>query len=535
MQVGGIGVIRNPATGTHYTALEAFNLFTTLVNEVSLISHGSISAVVIKLSIARANEHLSPYYHIRQGYIFKTPVKSILVKILTECYTGPPNLHIGARSNRQELHLPYVRNRPFEAATERSVVEEVKIQTEVYCNGLSNRHHTVLDPICPSVLYCGPLVQLEYWNRATQTMWSPVGGKRVDEPSGTDKQLLLNYLASPTNKFIIVMELLEGYMTIKSATQQYPGYKDRILAMAAFPLHILHNYGYNHNDYHSENCMINLNIAYFTNDVGYVGHNPNYMGKPMMIDLGRVDKKTQAELRIWGTAISYDQQMQLINRDTGGVFGPRGAMRSAGSYMPTGTDLSGLWAGRTAMNSNFVSLMRASGYDINVSNFYVAILGTVMRLVGGYLRHKNNKKRRKTAKVYKGGAQSTYIDALSGNLDEEMNISIKSYYVKNNPVLFKDMKFSDDYEKIEPLTPDQIKYKNGLEDIITAEVNLDVNQLTNFATSKSPTVNLVPKLRSGGFDFRTVDQNNSEIPRYSVLSAYGGKTRKMTKRKNKKK
>ena len=257
----------------------------------SLFTYHSVGCITIKATL---NENVvSPYLKFRMNK-WKQPLNIILIKILLYEDTNESQL--------KTIRLQNVRINKFEISNNKSFMQEINNQIEIYKNTFLDKV-SLLDPLCPALLYYDKNLDKEYINNLILLITNNFEGNNIIDPNENeivelssddddieiDKiTLLVNFLNASTkkryiNKSLIIMEFLDDFQPLSNYINDSKNQRLKMFVFILFELLRLHKLGVMHNDLHANNIFINLTEPYFS-----VYPQSALAGRAMIIDFGRV-------------------------------------------------------------------------------------------------------------------------------------------------------------------------------------------------------------------------------------------------------
>jgi len=180
----------------------------------------------------------------------------------------------------------------FTTTTTEDIQRETIIQQDIY-NKSFNDEKTLLEPICPCIVYSHPYA-----------LKSKIKDMFISKISNINESQYIETLFKKDIAFI-AMEFMNDYKTLNSLKKspKYEIYK----YMAIYELNNLHKLGYMHNDFHFDNVLIHETYNYFD----FAGS-----GRAIIIDFGLsdllADNTNQIEL--------LEKELGQINKDVLQIF-----------------------------------------------------------------------------------------------------------------------------------------------------------------------------------------------------------------------
>jgi hypothetical protein len=297
---------------------QVFNEFLSNSIRIEMVSKGSYSLTFkVILPEAIPSDFVSKdYKEISPSKNFGEPIQCILVKIALIYDTNEakkqfmlkyPHLKHGRQNNKSDDGIGYIftyNKSAFEIKTinPSEFQNEINVQTDIYMKTIQ-----YLQPLCPGIVYADILEGMPastfldmFSSKATPDLL-PIINKLISilRNPGPYAKMNLN-LGVIGMQFVSNSKTLASYITDKTFPDEQ---KQSFLTMGMYALLTLAlDTGYNHNDFHYGNIMIENNDTYFYKLEG--GHNfvDNYVDgrkqRAIIIDFGRATKIPQEVMNI---------------------------------------------------------------------------------------------------------------------------------------------------------------------------------------------------------------------------------------------
>ena len=256
-----------------------------------ILSHtGGISGIQVVATLnATATE--TTWSHYSAGF-YRTPMRAFLFKFVRYRTHGDIGYVV----------IPGIRPRAFEIQTPDEIRDEALAQYDVYLQSLQ-QNGTALEPICPMVLaYANgahPTANVDN-QRVLRLMilanLVPRGGRTL-----ADEQNIINLFLGAQygfilQEFITPSDTLYNFEHIHApAAAPRATYDDLFGPLALYELIRLNMLGYDHNDFHGNNALINPTYNYLGN---------YSLGRAYIIDFGRL-RPTGRQIRTIHEGIDY--------------------------------------------------------------------------------------------------------------------------------------------------------------------------------------------------------------------------------------
>lgn len=234
---------------------EIFSNFISNAQEIQYISKGTYG-IILKVSLGKNTIPVN-YSQIRPDEHYGKPVSSLLIKICIIA-NKDSTFKIGPRSHDT-----------ISSVTPSEFQNEINIQTEIYLKTIRE-----LQPLCPGIVYANILRDDDIPPIADKILKKLKEKKDRMEPI---LSILIDRIKNGTNLGlgIIGMEFMENSNVLHDFNMD-GAYNISRYALLRLAL----DTGYNHNDFHKGNIMLETNKTYFN----------NINKRPILIDFGRATK-----------------------------------------------------------------------------------------------------------------------------------------------------------------------------------------------------------------------------------------------------
>jgi hypothetical protein len=295
-----------PGSRSGDNSFDAFYFFLNNLGSARILTNSSIGGITLLLTLRTGV--LSPYRHTRRE-LSSQPMNSILIKLSLRTDTQP-TFSINIDNARNPPSRPGDIIYPFEVNPLDVISREAQIQNDIYralfigerlpnMPPVSNRdepnyiNQNIYDPFVPAILGFIPQAENEIDN--IMSLIEPVFEGRGRFTVGEDLFILNEFINARTSMLglglsIILMEFMDGFTTYANILQSEPDNNRRLDISNKYNPFIIYELtkllkmGYLHCDMHMNNCMINENSLYFTNNP----RDNNLRGRIMIIDFGRI-------------------------------------------------------------------------------------------------------------------------------------------------------------------------------------------------------------------------------------------------------
>lgn len=292
---------------------------------MQILSNSTISAITFKCTLNDGID--SPFVHVRSG-LFNTPVRHLFIKCFPtwNSNTLKPNM---LRVDRGRSGSGWGADGQIEIASIVDVSNEAQMQHQAYCASF-NTPDNLCDPICPSILSMKFLPKnrrdLPQGQQTVEQLIEYIRGRLVardglgrrEQPAtiaGDLQEIRDTFFMNNPNIgiSIIIMEMLEGYMTTDSyiypqgnpRLQPNQNNYNRTMILAKFEFIRLANLGFRQKDIHPGNFMINPTYNYLK----------DYIGRVTLIDFGRVERIEPHQVNETITLINNVREFRGIEFD----------------------------------------------------------------------------------------------------------------------------------------------------------------------------------------------------------------------------
>jgi len=233
-----------------------------------MFTNDSISCITYLVTLKKGKD--TPFESVRSTQ-FNIEIRTLLLKFFVTT-----NDELNYYNNMLKLPKRPIHN-GIEITDEGSFNTEINIQKGVYRASLRDES-SYLEPMCPAILYHDFTTSHDEHNRYWATKLDKPYFDILDEVNG--QNIPIPFWPKHLHIGFIAMEYMEGYKTLGELYSKNDPDLNKYVIYAKYEIMRLNNWGFNHNDAHLGNIMINTNMKYYSTK-------EKEKGKALIIDFGR--------------------------------------------------------------------------------------------------------------------------------------------------------------------------------------------------------------------------------------------------------